>query len=119
MRHQWMQGKRADVLWVAAGFIVLQLGLAIALERGLLQWRDPVFGYKAARLRSRTVASSVHPLTVVMLGTSRTAYGLQGKKLEEYLARELGQSIVAFNFGIPAGGPLTQLLTLQRLLQAG
>jgi hypothetical protein len=119
MRQQWLKSKRADVLWVVAGVATLQLGLALALERGLLEWRDPVFGYKAARLLRRTVAAEVRPLTVVMLGTSRTAYGLQGRKLEERLRRELGRPIVAFNFGIPAGGPLTELLTLKRLLKSG
>ena len=45
-----------------------------------------VGGYKAARLERRTVANRDRPLTVLMLGSSRTAYGFRASALEDRLA---------------------------------
>jgi hypothetical protein len=101
-----------------AGFLVLQLGLAVAIELWLPQLRDPFYAYKAARLRDRS-RTDPGALTVVMLGTSRTTYGLKAGELEHKLAEARRQRVVAFNFGIPGAGPLTQLLALKRLLADG
>ena len=44
---------------------------------------------------------------------------LNGLAMEARLGRTLGRPIVAFNFGIPAAGPVTNALNLRRLLAAG
>ena len=110
---------RADFLWGAVGFIALQVGLAVATRAWLPELHDPYYAYKAARLHDRTVATTGRPLTVTMLGSSRTAFGLCGKRLEDQLARDLGRPVVAFNFGMYGAGPVTSLLTLHRLLDDG
>ncbi len=109
---------RSDVVWALAGFAALQAGLAVAIARWLPELRHPAFGYKAKRLLARTAAPEP-PFTVVMVGSSRTAYGLNGQRLEERYAVGLNRPLVVFNLGIPAGGAVTELLTLRRLLAAG
>jgi hypothetical protein len=54
-----------------------------------------------------------------MLGTSRTGYGFYSARVREQLAAELGGRAMAFNFGIPASGPVTHLTYLRRLLADG
>jgi hypothetical protein len=108
---------RADLAWLAAGFAALQVGLAVAAD-WLPAVRDPVYADKVARLRAR-LADPGRPFTVVMLGSSRTAYGLRGAVLEERLSHALGRPAVAFNFGQFAAGPVGARLTLERLLADG
>jgi hypothetical protein len=93
--------------------------VAVAIESRLPQLRDPLFGEKLVRLVRRRNAAPARPLTVVMLGSSRTWYGLKAGALEGRLAEEVGRPAVCFNFGLPGAGPVTELLTLKRLLGAG
>jgi hypothetical protein len=94
-------------------FAVLQIALAVAAERS--HWvRDPGYGDKEVFLRRLENTSPGAPV-VVMLGTSRTGNAFHGRKIEE----ALGRLAVAFNFGIPASGPITHLLYLRRLLADG
>src|SRR5205085_3265632 len=81
--------------------------------------RDPYYGYKARQLIGRAVGNPERPFTVLMIGSSRTAFGLQGSRLEERFAAELRRPVVAFNFGVPGAGPVMQLLHYQRLRAAG
>lgn len=108
---------RTTLVWSAALFVALQIGLALAVEIRIPQLRDPFYAYKAAQLRQRFEASQ--PYTVVMLGTSRTTYALQGWRVEQVLRQKQAGSVAVFNFGIPAAGPLTNRLTLERLLTEG
>jgi hypothetical protein len=117
-RQRRQRAARRALLWGLASFVALQLGLAVAIECWLPQLRDPFYAYKAARLHRR-VAAVPRPFTVVMLGTSRTTYGLKAGDLEERLQALRQRPVVAFNFGIPGAGPLTQLLALKRLLADG
>src|SRR5262249_40283015 len=63
--------------------------------------------------------SGPRPRLVLMLGSSRTALGVRGQQMERQLREALDFPVVVFNFGIPAAGPLTELLTLKRLLREG
>jgi hypothetical protein len=54
-----------------------------------------------------------------MFGSSRTSNALRGTDLEAILERSLGRPVVAFNFGVPSSGPITQTLYLKRLLATG
>jgi hypothetical protein len=98
-------------------FAALQLGLAVAIECWLLELRDPYAGHKMARLcrRARTGPAA----TVVVLGSSRADCGLRAQPLEKRLTEEVGRPVVVFNFGLPGGGPVGELLTLKRLLSKG
>jgi hypothetical protein len=84
--------------------------------------RDPLFADKAARLADRIEAHTENgrpPLTILMIGSSRTSNALRGADLEATLAAALNRQVVAFNFGVPSSGPVTQLLHLRRLLASG
>jgi hypothetical protein len=102
--------------------VVLQAGLSLAANTAWPGLRDPLYFDKYAKLRrrvaSRTTAAG-RPVTVVMFGSSRTLLGLDGRLLEDELAARLGRPTVAFNFGMPAAGPITNLVNLRRLLEAG
>ena len=54
-----------------------------------------------------------------MLGTSRAGFGFHGRKAEEQLSAALGRPAIAFNFGVPASGPVTHLIYFRRLLADG
>jgi hypothetical protein len=110
---------RAALLWGFAAFVALQAGLSVVIERGLPELRDPWYADKAARLRRRARDASVRPLTVVVLGSSRTAYGLRASEMEPGLSRATGRPTVLFNFGMVGAGPLVELVVLRRLLAEG
>lgn len=103
------------VAWGVVAFAVLQYGLGLASEV-YPRVRDPLFGDKFVKLDKKLAATppgASRPATVVMLGSSRTGLGFHGKRVEAELA------VRAFNFGVPASGPVTHLLYLNRLLAAG
>src|SRR6266542_2056202 len=96
----------ATLLWGLAGFVALQLGLLASIQWWTPEFRDPFYAYKARQLRGRTVGVSERPLTVVMLGSSRTTFGLKGGALEPRLAEQAGRPVAVFNFGLTGAGPL-------------
>jgi hypothetical protein len=107
---------RAALLWGVAGFVLFQLGLALAIEGWLPELRDPHYAYKARRLEKRLQAGATP--SVVMLGSSRTVFALRGQSIEKDLGGRGGAALV-FNFGVPGAGPVTELLVLKRLLARG
>jgi len=127
-RSRWRSGR--ILLWAAGFFISLQVGLAVAIEAFLPELRDPEFACRAGRLLKRTAhpiriptfegpISTLQPTTVVMIGSSRTAFGFKADLVEPQLASTLGRPTVVFNFGIMGAGPLMELIDLRRLLTAG
>jgi hypothetical protein len=117
-RRLFARGACRSLLWGLAFFALLQGGLSLALEQWWISARDPAFGPKIARLRERAHRSPDARL-VVMIGSSRTGAGLRPGPFEEDLGRQLGQPLVIFNLGIPAGGPHSHLLQLRRTLREG
>jgi hypothetical protein len=99
-------------------FALANLVLLVLLQSGAIWCGDPFYGPRLARLRRRTLTAP-HSPCVVMVGSSRTYYGLRAARLEERLARQRGEAIVAFNFGRPGAGPVNFLHTWRRLCQAG
>jgi hypothetical protein len=93
-------------------------GMAWATQKAGAWLRDPLYADKECRFFGR-VAAKGQPLTVVMLGSSRTSNALRGTDLEVMLEHSIGRPVVAFNFGVPSSGPITQTLYLKRLLAAG
>lgn len=92
---------------------MLHLALVAAAELTLLV-RDPVYADKELRLSRIERAAPGTPL-VLFLGTSRGGYGFEAGRVPAATAGR----IEAFNFGIPATGPVTHLIYLRRLLDAG
>lgn len=105
------------VLAGVAAFLILQIGLGIAGECILLI-KDPGYADKELRLSRQEAAYPGAP-AVVMLGTSRTGFAFHAGRIREQLARDLGGPAMAFNFGIPASGPVTHVVYLRRLLAEG
>ncbi|OWK42969.1 hypothetical protein FRUB_02568 [Fimbriiglobus ruber] len=104
--------------WAAVGIVVLQFGLGTAAEL-YTRIRDPLYGDKLAKLRRRVEEPTTDPLKVVMFGSSRTGLAFHGLRVEERLRVDLGRPVVAFNYGIPAAGPVTELVYVNRLLADG
>ncbi len=100
---------RRSVLWGAGLFAAANLATGVVAER-YVRLRDPLYGDKRVKLTPKLATGK--PL-VVMLGSSRTGLAFHGKRLE------VTQPVAAFNYGIPAAGPVTQLVCLDRLLADG
>src|SRR5262249_47687223 len=89
---------RPALLWALAAFAAIQFGVGRAVERNWLGLCDPVFADKLQRARLRRPDRSLDGVTVLMLGSSRTLFGLRGLQLEEALAAETGRPVTAINF---------------------
>lgn len=109
---------KRSLVWAAGWFLGSQLALALTIEAWCPQLRDPLYGDKLHQVRRRVAQAPVGRPLVLMLGSSRTAHGFDAGRLEAALARA-GRDVVAYNFGIPGAGPLTELVTLRRLLADG
>jgi hypothetical protein len=111
---------RAALFWGVATFVLLQIILQLVLTWARPDIADPVFGARAALLRHLLQRE---PYTsrelVLMLGSSRTSYGLDAARVETDLTQSLGRPVTVFNFGTLGAGPITELLHLQRLLVTG
>lgn len=117
MGFQLRSQARCTLGYAVVLFAATQLTLAIAIECWLPELRDPIYGQKVRQLQILAERSAQDRL-IVMLGSSRTFHGFDAQAFQT-LARRNGEQVVVYNFGIPGGGPLTELLTLRRLLTAG
>ena len=75
-------------------FALAQVALATVILIDGPSVRDPVYGRKLARLRKRlaTDPGQPRPLTIVQVGSSRTAVGLRGREAEPWLAGQAERS---------------------------
>lgn len=119
VRHRRDRKARSVLLWLVTCFAASQIGLAAAESWYYPFFRDPEYGYRFVKLQRRVISSQGKPITVLMLGSSRTFNGFCGGPIEQELCQRTGQPIALFNFGIPAAGPVMQLMVLNRLLQNG
>lgn len=101
-------------LGVLGGIVLSQLALGVAIDRRLSSARDPEGEAKLAQLHARRAETPGRPL-VVVLGSSRVAYGVDAGRL----SREGYPGALVYNFGILGSGPLLNLVNLRRLLDAG
>jgi hypothetical protein len=90
---------------VAFGVAVamLNLGLAVALETVLPQWRDPDAGWKFSAVRKVTLGQP----RVIAAGSSRTQMGLAPVGLSSDVP-------IIFNWGLPGAGPFHHRLAFAR-----
>jgi hypothetical protein len=100
-------------------FVALQLGLALVLEYGMPEVRDPLYGTRLHLVQTALRAEPTKPRTVIMLGTSRTLADLRPGATEGLWGESDEQPISVFNFGVAGGGPLSELLIWRRLQQDG
>ncbi len=103
----------------AACFAVIQALLALTIYRGVPRLADPVFGGKAALLRAVLLESHEDSAFILVLGSSRAAFGIDAQRLAEQMSLTRGRPVAAFNFGMLGVGPSTELLTARRLFAAG
>src|SRR5258707_596996 len=114
MRRGAVGKSRAILLWAIGALALLQLGLAVAIEYRLPEWRDPFYACRAAMLQRRVTASP-RPVTVLVLGSSRVQHGLRGSELGSWASDQIGAPVVVFNFGIRGAGPVANLCHFKRL----
>jgi hypothetical protein len=113
---------RRTLLWSVVAFALVQGCLLLLGDNWFPQWRDPIYGLREVLLEKR-LATAQHKTgqtrqarLIVCLGSSRVLNGFAGVEIEERLDHELGPAHVAFVIGVPGGGPVRGLLSLQRLL---
>lgn len=107
---------KSAVIAGLALFVILQLATGIVSDR-YVRLRDPLYGDKFVKLKRRVNDRPTSP-KVVMLGSSRTGLAFHGKRVEER-AMESDADIIAFNFGVPATGPVTHRVYLNRMIDSG
>src|SRR5262245_15087359 len=103
------------LVWGLMFFAGIQAAASAVMERWQPGLRDREYGVKLARLRERLAERGRHPL-VLVLGSSRVAVGLRTMQLRQ---AEDPRVPLVFNVGIRGGGPLMELMTLQRLFAEG
>jgi hypothetical protein len=108
---------RSAVLTALLGFVGLQVGMAVIIERWRPDWSDPEYGYRATRL-SRMVASEPQRPLVLFLGSSRVGNGFATDELPPPETRG-PHSPLTFNLSQSGGGSFMELLCLRRQLANG
>ncbi|MCE9564534.1 MAG: hypothetical protein K8U57_21050 [Planctomycetes bacterium] len=98
------QSARSALISGLLAFLVATVALSLALETVRPEWREPEFGHRLALLQQKQPR-------VFVIGTSRTQNAIA--------PHVMSGSVRVFNFGQSAATPLKELLTLQRLLDAG
>ena len=105
---------------IASG-VVLFAVLQVALSGALLVTHfvaDPVYADKEDCLKQLEHTAPANAQRVILLGTSRTGFGFAAGRTQA-AASAAGTPAIAFNFGVPAAGPLAHLIYLRRLLADG
>ncbi len=109
---------RRALLWAVAIYGVAHLLLAVVAASS--RWiRDPIYTDKRdklVRLQRQYPASRER---VVFLGTSRVGNGFAAGHCQELLQTEFSGGGIAFNWGLPASGPVTHLFHFRRMLAEG
>lgn len=108
---------RATLVWSLVCIVLLHCGLSVLVGWGPPEFHDPLYGEKLDQLRSRIAEAPKDASLILVLGSSRALTGLNARLLEQRLAER--QAAVVYNFAVPGGGPVTELLLLRRLLDAG
>ena len=95
-------------------FVIFQLGFSFVLP-----WWHPDTEYRVRKeaLEARSAERPNDPI-LAMVGSSRVAYAFDPEQLEG-LNDPQQRSVLGFNFGHLAAGPVANLLQVKRLLGAG
>jgi hypothetical protein len=114
-RHQLQKRNRNSLVWYLVGFVAVQLGLAVGVDRFWPAIRDPDYRVVEQIVRSRQQEAPGRPL-VLFLGSSRTQMGLSAGRLN---VPDDPRAPVVCNAAILGGGPMMNGIVLRRLLDAG
>ena len=118
-RHHFQARARCGLIVGLALFLLLQLGLGAVIEGWRPELRDPTFEIKYRQLTRLLSKHRQPPATIVFLGSSMTASGVDAGRMEGSLASSLGRPVVSYNLGINGNGPLSHLIHMERLLRRG
>jgi hypothetical protein len=105
---------RREMLWWIAGFVGLQVALALALDYPLAFIRDPNYASRVRLFRQARAQGPDRP-AVVLLGSSRTLWGFRPVGIEPNESGRLQPMV--FNFSQFGHGPTHQYVIAQRLLR--
>ena len=108
---------RKVLLWFVAAAAALHLAALVALDAPWPNLRDPEYGWRARRLRTRVAEHPERPL-VVVAGSSRTCMGVNPAAWEAVRPGAENDPLL-FNFGTVGAGPVQQLITVRRLFADG
>lgn len=111
-----------SLIWALLFFVTSEVVLHVAMEHILPQLCAPAncesdYGVRRGRLHER-LAENPNQGLVLLLGSSRTSFGVQPQRLNAVLAAN-GSSLIGFNFGISGAGVLRERVALERLLAEG
>src|SRR5579863_4716228 len=117
--HHMARTARASLAWSLIALGSIHLGLTALVGWGPAEFHDPLYGEKLQRLRGRMARAEEGTELVLVLGSSRALTGLNAELLQRRLAETGHRPAVIYNFAVPGGGPVTELLLLHRLLEDG
>jgi hypothetical protein len=109
------QRHRNDLAWYVAGFVLVQIGLGVGVERFWPAVRDPEFAELEWIVKQRQAEAPDRPL-VLFLGSSRTRSGLRAELLNRPADP---RAPLVMNSAVNGSGPMLQSLVLRRMLRAG
>jgi hypothetical protein len=109
---------RGAVLATLVSLAALNAGLALRVN-ARPDLRDPLYFPKEDLLAAQYARPVPGRVTVVALGSSRTANAFHPPTVEAEVTAATGRPCLAFNLAMPGSGPLTELLHLRRLLARG
>ena len=101
------------------GFAALQTCTTMWFQWRWPGLRDADYEARVARFRDRAATAGPNAKSVIMIGSSRTMFGLRGATVENILENELVTPALICNLGKPGAGPIIQLLYVQRLIEDG
>lgn len=109
---------RATVLSAVLALVALNSGLVLllALRPDL---RDPLYYGKQDRLVEQLAEPVPDRITIIAIGSSRTANAFHPPTVEREVTAATGKPCLAFNAAVLGRGPVFQQLQLRRLLARG
>lgn len=114
-RRRSVSRARLSLAWGLLSYAALQCGLSYVVDSVDPAIRDSEYARKLASLERLTASTEDQPLMLV-LGTSRTTYGLRPDHVCHTAA---GKPPQVFNFGALGAAPVHELVLLRRILNRG
>jgi hypothetical protein len=108
---------RSLVWWVPLWYVIGQLSLFLWMDESWQMNRTRVERHKWEQLHERLAEAPDRPL-VLMLGSSRTDWAFQAGRLSGQSGPD-GRPLLAYNLGLPTGGPLHAAYYFDQLLDEG
>ncbi len=112
------QRGRATVWTAVFALLLLNAGFIAVIQRRPA-FRDPLYSSKEDVLAKQFIADVPGRVTVVAIGSSRTANAFHPPSVETVVTEATGKPCFAFNDAVLGRGPIFQLLHVRRLIARG